>query len=82
MRLRWPSWPRRRRHEIEQALEDAQAQVQVSQDNLVDADQHLQEARDLAEWARKASVENRFDMRLRAAYRSAATRPTRQDPQR
>lgn len=69
--LRWP-WPRRHRHP---QIEQAEVEVQVSASNREQAADALEETRQLADWAREATAENRFDVRLRAALRNTAHRP-------
>jgi predicted DsbA family dithiol-disulfide isomerase len=71
--FRWP-WPRQR---PDPQVEDAQAEVRVSANNLEVAEQALSDAQELTEWAREANQQNRFDLRLRAAYRSTHSPPPR-----
>ena len=78
--MRWPSWrpwPRRRRPspQVQQATEKIK-EATVDREKAVEV---LKEAKEISAWARKASLENRFDMRLRAAYRIEASHPPRPD---
>jgi hypothetical protein len=68
--FRWWPWPRRKHPQVE----EAEAEIRRSAGHREGAEQALREATELGEWARRQTAENRFDVRMRAAWRTEIAR--------
>jgi hypothetical protein len=71
--FRWWPWPRRKHPQVI----EAEAEIRRSTGHREGAQRALDEARELGEWARQATVENRFDLRMEAAWRTRLARGER-----
>lgn len=71
MGFSWWPWPRRRKHP---QVEEAEAEIRRSASHRQGAERALREAQELGEWARRATAENRFDLRMEAVWRTKLSR--------
>lgn len=70
MGFRWWPWPRRKHPQVAQA--EAEQRRSVAHRQI--AEEALEEAKELGEWARQATDENRFDIRMKAVWRAEIAR--------
>jgi hypothetical protein len=75
--FRWWPWPRRRKHP---RIAEAEAEQRRSIAHRETMQGVRDEARELGEWARRATVENRFDLRMEAAWRTRLAKGDQQPP--
>lgn len=71
----WP-WSRRRRRRPDPKLAQAEASHRRAVKHRERAEQELQEVKELrlGDWARQTTAEDRFDLRLEAAWRTRLSR--------